>query len=176
MFGLWKQAWRWLYGFGWLFWLLLAGCEGEAPKLVNGQALPETSLARLDGSRLRCPQDVRGQVVAIRFWADWCPFCKEEMTALEPLYRRYRERGFEVLAVNVRQDPERVRAFSRSLGFTYEALLDRDGAVARTYGVQGLPTTIFIDRGGLLRGRIVGESSPELTAKLVEELLAAASP
>lgn len=176
MLGSRRNVWRWLYGLGWLFWLLLAGCEGESPKLIKGQALPETSLTRLDGSRFRCPQDVRGKVVAIRFWADWCPFCKEEMTALEPLYRRYHDRGFEVLAVNVRQEPERVQSFRRSLGFSYEALLDPEGVVARTYGVQGLPTTIFIDRAGLLRGRIVGESSPELTAKLVEELLAAGSP
>jgi peroxiredoxin len=95
------------------------------------------------------------------------------MTALEPVYRRLQGQGFRILAVNVRQDAETAGAFVRRLGISYETLLDTTGEVARAYGVQGLPTTFFVDGEGTLRGRILGESSPEVTERMVGELLGA---
>ncbi len=154
--------------------LLLAGCGAEAPQLVNGSPAPSFDLERLDGGRAHFPGDYRGQLVAIRFWADWCPFCKDEMTALEPVYQRLQAQGFHILAVNVRQDAATATAFVQRLGISYETLLDTSGVVARSYGVQGLPTTFFVDGDGILRTRILGESSPEVTERMVAELLGAA--
>jgi len=151
--------------------VLVAGCGGDAPPLANGSPAPSFSLERLTGGTASFPTDYRGQVVALRFWADWCPFCKDEMKALEPVYRRLQGRGFQILAVNVRQDAGTAGTFVRRLGISYETLLDTSGEVARAYGVQGLPTTFLIDRGGTLRGRILGESSPEVTERLVGGLL-----
>jgi peroxiredoxin len=153
--------------------LLLTGCGGDTPQLANGSPAPGFSLPRLAGGTVAFPADFRGQVLAIRFWADWCPFCKDEMTALEPVYRRLQGQGFRILAVNVRQDAETAGAFVRRLGISYETLLDIKGEVARAYGVQGLPTTFFVDGEGTLRGRILGESSPEVTERMVGELLGA---
>ena len=151
---------------------LLAGCDGEGPRLANGNPAPGFSLQRLAGGSANFPGDYRGQVVAIRFWADWCPFCKDEMTALEPVYRKLQAQGFHILAVNVRQDAETAARFVHRLGISYETLLDSSGEVARAYGVQGLPTTFLIDADGTLRGRILGESSPEVTERMVRDLLA----
>jgi peroxiredoxin len=94
------------------------------------------------------------------------------MSALEPVYRRLQTQGFHILAVNVRQDAETAGAFVRKLGITYETLLDASGEVARAYGVQGLPTTFFVDGDGTLRGRILGESSPEVTERMVGDIQA----
>jgi peroxiredoxin len=153
--------------------LLLAACGDETAQLVNGEPAPAFTLPRLEGGSARVPDDYRGQVVAIRFWADWCPFCKDEMTALEPLYQRLKAQGFRILAVNVRQDAETAGAFVRRLGVSYETLLDGEGEVARAYGVQGLPTTFFVDGQGILRARILGESTPEVTERIVGELMGA---
>ncbi len=152
--------------------LIVAGCGDEAPRLAAGQPVPAFTLERPDGSVVHFPDDLRGQVVAVRFWADWCPFCKGEMTALEPLYRRLHDSGFRILALNVRQDADTARAFAEAIGISYDVLLDRDGAVARAYGVTGLPTTFVVDRSGRLVTRIVGESTPELMERLVTGLLA----
>ena len=151
--------------------LLLTGCGTETPQLVNGAPPPGFTLPRLEGGNSRFPEDYRGQVVMIRFWADWCPFCKGEMTALEPVYQRLRDQGFQILAVNVRQDAQTANAFVRRLGISYQTLLDSSGEVARAYGVQGLPTTFFVGRDGTLHNRILGESTPELTERLVSDLL-----
>jgi peroxiredoxin len=148
---------------------LLAACSEQAAKLTNGDSAPAFELPTLSGRSLSLPQP--GKVVAVRFWADWCPFCENEMQAIELVYQEYRDQGLVILAVNVRQDRETVHAFMDKLDVTYRALLDEDGTVARDYGVTGLPTTFFIDRNGRVAGRILGESTAEVFAQMVEKLL-----
>ena len=151
--------------------LLAAGCGDSTPQLQSGAPPPAFHLASLAGNEVAFPAQTSGQVVAIRFWADWCPFCASEMTQLEPLYRRYRDQGLRILAINVRQDADTARRFVAKLGISYEALLDSDGRVARSYGVLGLPTTFFVDRSGRLRGKVVGESTPEVFERMLREML-----
>ena len=150
---------------------LLTGCGEETPKLENGQAAPAFALPDLAGKIWQLPTDFQDQVVALRFWADWCPFCAPEMRAIEPLYQELQAQGLRVLAVNVRQDRETAARFVAGLGISYATLLDEDGAVARQYGVSGLPTTYFIDRAGKIHTRILGEATPELFGKIVREML-----
>ncbi|HMR02950.1 MAG TPA: TlpA disulfide reductase family protein, partial [Candidatus Competibacter phosphatis] len=109
--------------------------------------------------------------VAIRFWADWCPYCHDEMQALEPVYRQYRDQGLAILAVNVLQPLETVRPFVQGLDISYEVLLDPQGAVTRDYRVMGLPMTFIVDRQGVIRARIVGESTPEVFERAIATLL-----
>jgi peroxiredoxin len=159
-----------------VFVLLLAassvgGCGGEAPRLAGGEPTPGFELSRLDGGSVSFPADLEGRIVAIRFWADWCPFCESEMRSIEPLYRAYKERGLRVLAVNVRQGRETAAAFIEPLGISYEVLLDVDGAVARAYGVSALPTTFLLDGRGRLAARILGESTPDVFERLVKGLV-----
>lgn len=151
--------------------VLLAACEPELPSIQNGTPAPAFSLERLDGPSIRFPEQYRGQVVAIRFWADWCPYCHGEMSALEPVYRRHRDRGLTILAVNVMQPPEMVRPFVEQTGISYEVLLDRQGEVTRHYRVMGLPVTYLIDRQGIIRARIVGESTAEVFERVIGGLL-----
>lgn len=151
--------------------LLTSGCGEPTPQLQAGAPPPAFQLPRLGQDALAFPAQTAGQIVAIRFWADWCPFCESEMTQLEPVYRKYRDRGLRILAVNVRQDPDTARRFVSKLGISYETLLDSDGRVARTYGVLGLPTTFFVDRAGRLKGKVIGESTPEVFERIVQEML-----
>ena len=150
---------------------LASGCGEPTPQLQAGAAPPEFRLTSLAKGEVAFPAQTAGQIVAIRFWADWCPFCESEMTQLEPVYRKYRDEGLRILAVNVRQDPDTARRFVGRLGISYETLLDSDGRVARTYGVLGLPTTFFVDRAGRLKGKIIGESTPEVFERIVREML-----
>lgn len=151
--------------------LLSIGCSEEKSRLVNGQPAPAFTLERLEKGSLGFPRNLNGKVTAIRFWADWCPFCESEMQAMEPVYQIYRDQGLVILAINVRQDRKTAQDFVSKLDISYEVLLDTDGAVARKYGVIGLPTTFMIDRNGNLYNRILGESTPEVFEKIVRELL-----
>jgi peroxiredoxin len=151
--------------------LVASGCGQATPQLQTGAPPPEFQLPRLGADALVFPAQTAGQIVAIRFWADWCPFCESEMTQLEPVYRKYRDQGLRILAVNVRQDGDTARRFVARLGISYDTLLDSDGRVARAYGVLGLPTTFFVDRAGRLKGKIIGESTPEVFERIVREML-----
>ena len=151
--------------------LLLSGCSEQTAQLENGRPAPAFELPDLSGRPVRFPDDLKGKITAIRFWADWCPFCRQEMADLEPVYRKYRDRGLRILAVNVRQERDTAARFVAGLGISYDTLLDGEGEVARSYGVTGLPTTYFIDPKGILRARILGESTPQVFERILREIL-----
>jgi len=151
---------------------LLAGCGGDSVKPPNnGEAAPAFQAQTLAGDQVKVPADYAGKVVAIRFWADWCPYCRKEMAELQPVYARLRERGLEILAVNVAQDRDTVRRFIEPLGIRYPVLLDPEGATARAYGVNALPITWLLDRHGVVRGKIVGEATAEIFEQQTTKLL-----
>jgi len=150
--------------------LTLAACGESAPKLNTGSTAPGFSTTRLDGAAVRFPEDVRGKPVVIRFWADWCRYCEGEMQAIERVYQRRRNQGMQVLAVNAGQDKETVAAFVKKIGVTYPALLDEKSAIARQYGVTGLPTTYFVGADGLIKAKVVGEADEATFDRLAGEL------
>lgn len=150
--------------------MLTASCDGGAPKLNTGAAAPAFSAARLDGSTARFPDDFRGKPVIIRFWADWCRYCEGEMKAIDRVYQRRQDKGLQVLAVNAGQDKESVAAFIKKIGVSYPALLDEESAIARQYGVVGLPTTYFVGADGIIKAKVVGEADEAVFDKLAGEL------
>lgn len=140
--------------------LLLAACGDGSPKVnINvGNPAPAFLAVRTDGGMQDFPTAYAGKPLVIRFWADWCKYCEGEMKAIENVYRRHHDKGLDVLAVNAGQDAKTVDAFMRRIGVSYPAALDENSAIARSYGVVGLPTTFFVDAGGVVRGKIVGEA------------------
>lgn len=150
----------------------LAGCGGEQPARLNvGDAAPAFSAERNGGGMLKFPADLAGKPVVIRFWADWCRYCEAEMKAIENVYHRRRGDGLEVIAVNAGQDRDTVKSFIARLGVTYPALIDEKSAIARQYGVVGLPTTFFVDRRGVVRAKLLGEADEATFDRHAAELL-----
>jgi len=84
-----------------------------------GDTPPRVSVADLGGHPIRIPDDLRGKVAILHFWVGGCSSCREEMPAMESLFARYRKRGVVILAVNVGQRKEKVRAFAEGLKVTY---------------------------------------------------------
>lgn len=150
---------------------LLVACDGGAPKLNTGSTAPGFSATRLDGSTVRFPDDFRGKPLVIRFWADWCRYCEGEMKAIDRVYQRRRTQGLQVLAVNAGQDKEAVAAFIKKIGVGYPALLDEKSAIARQYGVVGLPTTYFVGADGTIKAKVVGEADEATFDRLAGALL-----
>jgi thiol-disulfide isomerase/thioredoxin len=118
---------------------------------------PDFALPRLTGESLRL-SDLRGKVVLLNFWATWCVPCRTEMPTIEELYRRYQDRGLEVVAINLDVlSTAGVEAFVKEVKVTFPIVLDPFWATARAYRVVGLPTTYLIDRRGNVVVRDVGE-------------------
>jgi thiol-disulfide isomerase/thioredoxin len=108
-------------------------------------------LADLNGDDMTLAEQ-RGKVVFLNFWATWCGPCREEMPSMQTLYDELKDEGFEIVAVNVREDRDTASGFVEANGFTYPVLLDLDGRVTIRYGIRAYPTTYIVDRDGHVLG------------------------
>ena len=131
------------------------------------------TVALLHGEPLKL-REQRGKAVMINFWATWCLPCREEMPAMERLYRRHRERGFVLLAVSVDTDASLVRPFLEQHKLTFPVTLDAKMDLANTYGVRALPSSFLVDRHGYLAALALGPRAWDNRAAhaLVEGMLA----
>ncbi len=139
---------------------LLGACGSDNPaiKLNIGDPAPKFATVTVDGKNVPFSEAYAGKPVVIRFWADWCKYCEGEMRGIEGVYQQHRGKGLAVLAINAGQDKATIQAFINKVGFTYPVLMDESSAIARSYGVVGLPTTYFVDAAGIIRAKIVGEA------------------
>jgi peroxiredoxin len=95
------------------------------------------------------------------------------MPALQNLYARYQDQGFQILAVNIQESADKVAEYFRAKGLSYTPLLDPRGQMARGLGVWSVPSTFILDRRGVVLGKVMGArqwDSPE-AHKLLELLL-----
>jgi peroxiredoxin len=139
-----------------------------------GHRAPAFTLRDPDGKAVQLSRVLKEKAVFLNFWATWCPPCREEMPSMEAVYRDYKARGLEILAVSIDAGDEtavaaRVKAFMADLTLTFPALLDPQMEVVRAYRLRGLPTTYLIDRTGVIRAIVVGPrdwASPEFRQRL----------
>ena len=146
------------------------------PSPREGFLAPDFTLDLLGGGTVTF-SELRGQPVIINLWASWCLPCRAEMPSLEKLYQANREAGLVILAVNTTyQDSEaEAAAFVAEYGLTFPVPLDRTGAVSRAYLLRGLPTTLFVDRAGVVASVVIGGPMNEaLIASKIEALLRSA--
>ena len=99
---------------------------------------------------------LEGHVVLLNFWATWCGPCRSEIPSLQSLYEKLRKKGLVVLAVNLRESRDQVKAFVKQYKMTFPVLLDADGRIGGTYGAQSIPTTYVIDKKGYALSGMVG--------------------
>ena len=127
------------------------------PGSREGFSAPDFAVDQLGGGQVHLA-DLRGKVVLVNLWATWCPPCRAEMPAIESVYQAFQSRGLVVLAVDqTNQDTEEAAAaFASNLGLTFLIALDRKGEVGALYSLQGLPSSYFIDRKGVIRSVVVG--------------------
>ena len=124
-------------------------------EMKDRPAAPDFTLPGSDG-RQRSLKDYRGKVVFLNFWATWCTSCRDEMPAMERLYQEFRGKGFEIVAVNVKDKRADALTFVKQLKLTYPVMMDPQGEVGLLYGAWGMPMTYLIDENGLVLARMWG--------------------
>lgn len=140
---------------------LLATCAKSSEQVVE--------LPLLDGKSAYL-SDFDGQVIALYFWASWCPPCQTTMPILEELHNEYRDQGLVVLGVNQRETASRAQAYAEEVGATYPIVLDHDAEIANYFRLMGPPVTILLDRDGEIVKQFVGMVSHDQLDEILNPL------
>lgn len=143
-----------------------------ARQIFSGiKEVPEVRFSTLKGELINM-SDLRGRVVLVNFWATSCAPCIREMPQLAATYGKYRERGFETVAVAMDYDPPNlVRDFAQRFKLPFIVAFDARGEIARRFGeVHAVPATFVVNR----QGRIVMTQLGELDFDRLHPVLEAA--
>ena len=147
--------------------LTLSGCRQDRA--------PESSFVLLDGSRITNAQ-LQGKVTLVNFWATSCTTCVAEMPELVATFDKFKDHGYDTLAVAMSYDPPAyVVNFAESRKLPFKVAIDNTGANAKAWGdVKLTPTTFLVNKRGEIIKRYVGTPDFAELHRLIEKLLAEA--
>lgn len=123
-----------------------------------GEPAPNFALTDLNGNLVQL-SSLRGRPVIVHFWASWCGPCVDEFPLLVSAAAAHREDGLAVVGIVFRDRSEAAAEFMARLGAEWPTAMDPGEAVAGRFGIIGPPDTFFIDRGGIVVGRQIGQLS-----------------
>ncbi len=135
-----------------------------------GQSLGNFTLTDLEGRNAKL-SDYQGKVVLLNIWATWCPPCRAEMPDLQSFYSTHKDQGFVILAINAGDAKPDVQSFASSYQLSFPVLLDTQVEVIKRMGIFNYPTSVLIDRNGIVKNIQVGMYPPENLVADVTPLL-----
>ncbi len=135
-----------------------------------GDLAPEIALKTLPDAKDFVLSKQEGKAVLVNFWATWCGPCREEFPAFVRTHNKFKDKGLVIVGVNTQDDsPDQgVLNFMNNTLVNFTIVRDVGDRAARTYNVRGLPTSIFVDRKGIIRDIVIG--GPLSDAILEEKL------
>ena len=138
-----------LIGFFVLEPFFVAPSARSGPESLVGETAPIFPL-RDDSGKAVSLEQYRGRVVLMNLWASWCPPCRAEMPDLQRLADRYAGNTIAIVGVNEGESRDRARTFATSLGIHFPIWIDDGERYGRIYAALGLPTTVILDRRGVV--------------------------
>ena len=154
----------------------LASCssrEAQAACAGGDECLPDINFVDTTGTA-HTPDQLRGKVVVVNFWATWCGPCKKEIPDLSKLYKQYKDKGVVMLGVLTNDNPSQGELLNFQSDYEMEFPVVRqtsDILVSFNYP-QAIPTTFIYDRAGHRVGKPrVGAIKPDEMASTLEQLL-----
>ena len=145
--------------------------EAEREKLLGvGKEAPEIALPDPNGKEIKLSSP-KGKYVLVDFWASWCKPCRAENPNVVAAYKKYKNKGFEILSVSLDKSKGAWTNAIAADNMNWKHVSDLkfwNSEAAQTYGVNSIPFTLLLDP----EGKIVAKNlrGPALHNKL-EELL-----
>lgn len=133
--------------------VLMFSLSGKAQLKVGG-IVPEIELPNTVDSMIKL-SSLNGKVVLIDFWASWCAPCRAANPYLQKLYKKYKEKGFEVFAVSLDVKKQAWLKAIKKDKLTYTQVIDNSGwnsKVAEQFFVDMIPTNFLLDQNGKIVG------------------------
>jgi peroxiredoxin len=114
-------------------------------ELTEGNELPNFEMTKLDGTKVTLG-DLPHKVMMINFWATWCEACMEEMPSIVALRDANAPKGFEVLGINVDENPQQVVSpVANKFNMKFPIFTDPNNALAEMFDVHAIPLTVVIN-------------------------------
>lgn len=146
--------------------------KNDKKALAVGDLAPDFELVDVEGNTHRL-SDYRGQGVFLNFWGTWCPPCKAEMPYMDNQYKEFKDKGVQILTVNLGESQFKIENFRDQLNLTFPMLMDKNKNVTRgTYMIGPLPTTLLIDKDG----KITSITSKGLTEQEIKTMMESIKP
>jgi thiol-disulfide isomerase/thioredoxin len=138
---------------------------------------PEWSLD-VDGKKVSS-SDYDKKVLLVDFWATWCPPCRKEIPGFIELQKKYKDKGFVIVGFSFDREKETHDKWIKEQGLNYLSIFAQTEEAKKVLAkfeekigpVEGLPTTIVINREGKIIYKHVGYGSPEDFEKVIKPLL-----
>ena len=141
-------------------------------KYAIGKDFPGINETGLDGQPLSTAA-LKGKVVLVDFWATWCGPCVAELPNVLAAYKKYHDKGFEIVGVSLDKDKDKLTGFIKEKGMTWGQYFDGKGwenKVSTSFGINSIPATFLLGRDGKiaakdLRGDALDKKLAELLAQ-----------
>lgn len=137
--------------------------------LKSGDTAPQFSGRDTTGELVSLSQ-FKGKVVVLYFWTNSC--CADRLKQVEPYYRKLRQDGLAVVAIDVGDSRESVDTYARDNGLTFTMLTDERSRIFTQYGGIGFPTVFIIDKHGIIRKKVLGDIQAGQLEKLIQDQFA----
>lgn len=116
-------------------------------QVKEGSIAPNFVLQSVDGERIEL-KELKGKGVFLNFWGTWCGPCKQEFPYMANQYEVFKDRGVEIVAINVGESNIAVKNFMETYGVNFPVAMDKDRQVTEAYDITPLPTTFLINPEG----------------------------
>ncbi len=137
--------------------VVAASCGGDDD--VEPEALPDVSLAALDGAGPVLELGELNGPAVVNLWATWCAPCRRELPAFQEVSVRRPDVRF--VGVDIGEQADRARAYLDELGITFDQYADPTGELTDALGVAGLPITLVVDDAGMVVTERLGPMSAD---------------
>lgn len=136
-----------------------------------GEPAPNFKLKTADGKTIELKK-LAGKAVVVNFWATWCGPCRQEIPGMVRVYEKYKSRGLEIVGISIDQRGwDVLKTFLARNTITYPVVLGGQPEIDAYGGIEGIPTTFFVDRKGNIVSKTVGAMDEESFENVVKSLL-----